>query len=217
MQNITSKWPPPEASTILNQIRWVVVDVETTGLNIRKDRVIAIGAVEIDQMKINLKQSFERVFDPGVDLEHENVLIHGLSPQELQQGTTPEQGLKDFLDFAAGSPLLAFHAPFDKHMLEKESKQWLGVSARLPCYDVADFCLALFPDLSKQLRGLDAWLEHFGLEASERHHATCDAMATAELALICLQKAYSEGIDTWGQLIDRISTATKLHRSRHTF
>ncbi|WP_020407717.1 3'-5' exonuclease [Hahella ganghwensis] len=215
MNDITSKWSPPASTERLDQTRWVVVDVETTGLNIRKDRVIAIGAVEIAQLKINLMQSFERVFDPGVDMDHENVLIHGLSPQELQQGTTPQEGLREFLEYASGAPLLAFHARFDKHMLEKESKKWLGASARLPCYDVADFCQAFFPDLSRQLKGLDAWLEHFGLEVAERHHATCDAMATAELALICLQKAMAEGIETWGQLMDRVNASIKLHQSRH--
>ncbi len=217
MQEVTAKWSPPEADASLERLRWVVVDVETTGLSIRKDRVIAIGGVEILQLKINLRQSFERLFDPGIQLEHENVLIHGLSPQELQQGSSPESALIDFLNFAAGAPLLAFHAPFDKHMLEKECKLRLGTGARLPFFDIEDWCRVLFPELSHKLRGLDAWLERFGLDVGERHHATCDAMATAELALICLQKARQEGYETWGQWQEKVSTALKLAKHKHSF
>ena len=217
MQQVTAKWAPPQATERLEQLRWAVVDVETTGLNLRKDRVIAIGGVEIVQMKINLNTSFERVFDPGITLDHDNVLIHGLSPQELQQGVTADSALRDFLQFAARAPLLAFHAPFDKRMLEKECKLRLGLNAGLPFYDLADWCPVLFPEPGKQLQGLDAWLDYFGLDIGERHHATCDAMATAELALICLQKIVQEGFETWGQWIEKANISVKLARHRHFF
>ena len=50
------------------------------------------------------------------------------------------------------------------------------------------------------MRPLDEWLGYFQLQASERHHASADALATAELALILFSKARRQGLDNLAEL-----------------
>ncbi|WLQ14823.1 exonuclease domain-containing protein [Hahella aquimaris] len=209
-----ARWSPPPPGQALENIRWVAADVETTGLNTKKDVVIAIGAVEIDGLSICLEQTFELVIDAGARLHNDNILIHGLSQQTLSQGVQPKEAIHSFLSYAHGAALLAFHAPFDKAMLEKEARTHLGVSCRLPFYDLAEWLQALCPEAPSHLRSLDDWSHYFGLYNDQRHHAACDAMAAAELALICLQKARSQGVTTWKGLQDKVAARIKLEKMR---
>jgi len=50
--------PPPRQNTPFNESRYVVVDVESSGLNISRDRLIAIGAVAVANGRIRLDDSF---------------------------------------------------------------------------------------------------------------------------------------------------------------
>ena len=49
----------------LREQRWVVLDLETTGLNLNKDRVLSIGAVVIEDGAIDFSQQFERTLVPA--------------------------------------------------------------------------------------------------------------------------------------------------------
>ncbi|WP_375538968.1 exonuclease domain-containing protein, partial [Pseudomonas frederiksbergensis] len=62
----------------LREQRWVVLDLETTGLNLNKDRVLSIGAVVIEDGAIDFSQQFERTLQ-CVDMKlAPSMLIHGL-------------------------------------------------------------------------------------------------------------------------------------------
>ena len=51
----------------LRQQRWVVVDLETSGLNLKRDQVLSIGAMVIEDGAIDLGQAFERTLLHGVE------------------------------------------------------------------------------------------------------------------------------------------------------
>ena len=111
----------------------------------------------------------------------------------------PAEALLAFMEFVDDSPLLAFHAPFDQHMLERALRETLGYRLRHPFLDVAVLAPLLCPD-APPYKGLDEWLGHFRLQASERHHASADALATAELALILFSRARRQGLDSLAEL-----------------
>ena len=101
----------------LREQRWVVLDLETTGLNLNKDRVLSIGAVVIEDGAIDFSQQFERTLQyPQVKLGP-SVLIHGIGPSAIAAGSEPAEALLDLMEYIGDSPVLAFHAPFDQHML----------------------------------------------------------------------------------------------------
>ena len=101
----------------LREQRWVVLDLETTGLNLNKDRVLSIGAVVIEDGAIDLSQQFERTLQCRELKLSPSVLIHGLGPNAIAAGSEPAEALLELLEFIGDSPVLAFHASFDQHML----------------------------------------------------------------------------------------------------
>ncbi|MBD8740802.1 3'-5' exonuclease [Pseudomonas fluorescens] len=197
--------PTPLGNTTLRNQRWVVVDLETSGLNLNRDQVLSIGAVVIEDGAVDFSQLFERTLQRAETKLSPSVLIHGLGPSAIAAGSDPVDALLDFMDFVGDSPLLAFHAPFDQHMLCRALKDSLGYRLTHPFLDVADIAPLLCPEAHIREAGLDDWINHFNLHVGERHHASADALATAELMLILFSRARQQHIDTPQVLQERLS------------
>ncbi|MGA8138354.1 MAG: 3'-5' exonuclease [Pseudomonas gingeri] len=203
----------PLGECSLREQRWVVLDLETSGLNLNRDQVLSIGAVVIEDGAIDLGQCFERtLLRPGQSV-NPSVLIHGLGPSALAAGSDPAQALLDFMEFVGDSPLLAFHAPFDQHMLTRALKDSLGYRLQHPFFDVADIAPLLCPQATLREAGLDDWIDHFKLQVQERHNASADALATAELALILFSRARQQQIDSPLKLQQRLGQRKRRQQS----
>jgi DNA polymerase-3 subunit epsilon len=189
----------------LREQRWVVLDLETTGLNMSKDRVLSIGAVVIEDGAIDFRQQFERTLQCHELKLSPSVLIHGLGPSAIAAGSDPAEALLELLEFIGDSPVLAFHAPFDQHMLGRAVKEHLGHKLQHVFLDVADIAPLLCPQAQIREAGLDEWIEWFRLEVFERHNASADALATAELALILFSRARAQQIHSPLNLQQRLS------------
>ncbi|MBC2383445.1 3'-5' exonuclease [Pseudomonas sp. WS 5106] len=189
----------------LRSQRWVVVDLETSGLNLNRDQVLSIGAVVIEDGAVDFSQMFERTLQRAETKLSPSVLIHGLGPSAIAAGSDPVEALLDFMTFVGDSPLLAFHAPFDQHMLCRALKDSLGYRLSHPFLDVAEIAPLLCPEAHIREAGLDDWINHFNLQVGERHHASADALATAELMLILFSRARQQHIDTPQALQERLS------------
>lgn len=167
--------------------RWVVVDIESSGLDTERDRLIAVAAVAVHWMpardrapRIAMGDSFEAVLrqtDPSIN--RQNILLHGIGVGEQREGLAPQAALAAFEAWTAGAPLLAFHAPFDQRMLARASRAHLGRVPENEWLDLAPLAGVLLPDVPA--RSLDQWLRHFELHCLDRHRAAADALATAEL------------------------------------
>nr|WP_251030550.1 MULTISPECIES: 3'-5' exonuclease [Pseudomonas] len=186
--------PAPLGECSLREQRWVVLDLETTGLNLNKDQVLSIGAVVIEDGAIDFSQQFERTLQCDKQKLGPSVLIHGLAPSTIAAGSDPAEALLAFMEFVGDSPLLAFHAPFDAHMLGRALKDHLGYRLQHPFLDVADLAPMLCPQATLRKAGLDDWIAWFKLQVLERHNASADALATAELALILFSRARQQQI-----------------------
>ncbi|WP_068824679.1 3'-5' exonuclease [Pseudomonas sp. BMS12] len=197
-----SELPAPRAldDRPLVEQRLVVVDLETSGLNLQRDHLLAIGAVVIEHGAIDFAQQFECTLCQPDHKASASTLIHGIAPSAIAAGSEPTEALLAFMDFVGDSPMLAFHAPFDQHMLQRALKQQLGYRLQHPFLDVADLAPLLCPEGPQRRAGLDDWLNHFKLQAAERHNASADALATAELALILFSKARRQGLDSLAEL-----------------
>jgi DNA polymerase-3 subunit epsilon len=200
----------------LREQRWVVVDLETTGLNLTRDLVLSIGAVVIEDGAIDFSQQFERTLQRVEHTLSPSVLIHGLAPSAIAAGSDPVEALLDFMEFVGDSPLLAFHAPFDQHMLGRALKDSLGYRLQHPFLDIADMAPLLCPKAHIREAGLDDWIDYFKLQVGERHHASADALATAELALILFSRARHQQIHSPLNLQQRLSQ-WKRRKQVHSF
>ncbi|MFC0711205.1 3'-5' exonuclease [Azorhizophilus paspali] len=197
----------------LHTQRFVVLDLETTGLNVERDVVLSIGAVLIENDAIDLSRQFECTLRRRLKSVTESVLIHGIAPSALAVGTAPAEALLRFMEYASDCVFLAFHAPFDQRMLSRALKDELGYRLRHPLLDVADLAPMLFPEALVYPGGLDQWIQYFGLDMSRRHHAAADALATAEIALILFNRARRTGLDNMAELGERAARWQRARRA----
>ena len=188
--------PAPLDQYRLDRDRFVVIDLETTGLDVRRDDILSVGAVAIEAGRIALGDQFERTVRRSGKRTLTNVLIHGLS--------------LDLLEYVGTSPLLAFHAPFDEAMLKRALRRTLNYRLEHPFTDVAPIASALCRERAPKHNSLDLWLQEFGLGVSSRHNAAADALATAELFLILLRFARNQGIHYLSDLLDKTGLQQRL-------
>lgn len=172
----------------VNETRWVMLDVETSGLDPYHDRLLAIAAIamRVDwarrRLTIDLGDSFEVVLrQQEVTAAKDNILLHGIGVQRQREGMAPVAALEAFAGFVGGSPLLAFHAAFDQAMITRHMKQDLGHTLPNPWVDIEYLCAVTHEKV--RARSLDEWMRHFGIECAVRHQAAADTLAECELLL----------------------------------
>ncbi|WP_022962637.1 3'-5' exonuclease [Halopseudomonas pelagia] len=206
--------PQPLDDTPLHETKLVVVDLETSGLDTQRDKVLSIGAVVIERGAVDMGTQYECTLYRANHKVTEAILIHGIPPSEVAQGMEPQDALLDFMEFAGECVFLAFHAAFDQRMLGRSLRQDLGYRLQHKFIDVAEMAPMLCPDAKVGRGGLDDWQTHFQLNNSQRHNAAADALATAEITLILLSKARSQGIHDLATLYTRLGHWRKLKRAR---
>jgi DNA polymerase-3 subunit epsilon len=181
--------------------RWVIVDVESSGLDAINDRLIAVGALAVVDGAIDLADSFEVVLRQDEVSSDDNIEVHGIGGTEQSEGVDAAVGLAAFLDFVGKDPLVAFHAPFDATMLRRAIDRHLGVAFRRPWLDLADIAPLVWPRYASRLSGLDDWLETFSIPVAFRHRAIADCLATAQLLLMVLPRSPNIGAGSIAQLM----------------
>lgn len=114
---------PPDAE-------WVTLDCETTGLDVRKDEIISIGAVRIVGNRLLTSQRLELLVRPVRAMTADSVRVHRLRQSDVARGLDPSQAMRQLLDFIGSRPLVGYFLEFDVAMLNREIWPMLGV--RLP-------------------------------------------------------------------------------------
>jgi DNA polymerase-3 subunit epsilon len=168
--------------------RYVVFDLETTGLSLAYDRVVSVGAFRVVDGKIRLGESFNQLVNPARNIPTDSIKIHGIVPDRVAKEKMAEDVLDDFLAFIGVDILVAHHASFDLHFVNKVIRPRYGFGLQNLILDTLPLCRAfIFPPhrypygirLNQGEASLDAVAKHFGITIHERHTAIGDALATA--------------------------------------
>jgi DNA polymerase III subunit epsilon len=178
--------PPP-------QDEWVVLDCETTGLDVRRDRIISIAAVRIAGNRLLTRQRLELLVRPERALKAASVRVHRLRESDVAQGLPPEQAMRQLMEFIGSRPLVGYYLAFDVAMLNREIWPLLGVRLPQPKIEVS----AMYYDFkNRQLpaheRGgtidlrLATMMGELGLPLRDAHDALNDAVM-AGLAFVKLR------------------------------
>jgi DNA polymerase-3 subunit epsilon len=194
--------PPVELKMPITASRYVVVDVETTGLSLTQDRLISIGAVAVVNGKIVLGDSFYAVLQQCSASERDNILLHGIGTAAQLEGEAPVEALLAFLEYLGKSPLVAFHVTFDETMIKGALRNYLGLNFKHPWLDLAYVMPGLNPQMARKLRALDDWIAQFNIRIEVRHNALADALATAQLLQIALSLARKKSVAEYAGLAD---------------
>lgn len=203
----------PKRSTPVGEVRFVVFDTETSGLDFAKNRLLSLAAVSMRGFELRLDETFEAVVAQADVGGASAAIVHGLVSSDLAHGVPEDQAAAGFLAFAGDSVLVAHHAAFDLRMLRKALAAYRGVKVWNPVVDTGQLArrVEVGPMSSNGARGaddranyrLDTLVTRYDIEAPERHTAAGDALATALLFQRLLRRAESRGIRTLGDLLSR--------------
>ena len=105
---------------------WVALDCETTGLNVRNDEIISIGAVRIVGKRIMTSERLELLVRPERGVSPESVRIHRLRARDVAQGMPIEEAMKRLMHFIGSRPLVGYYLEFDVAMLNRAIWPLLG-------------------------------------------------------------------------------------------
>ncbi len=179
---------PFGAAGTVDEARWVVLDVETSGLDPQRDQLLAIAAIAVRvdwatrRLSITPGDSFEVVLrQTSAASTKDNILLHGIGLQRQREGVPVKEGLRAFAGFIGDSPLLAFHAPFDQAMIVRYVIKHLGAALPNRWVDIEQLCAVTHEKV--RARALDEWIAHFGIVCALRHQAAADTLAECELLL----------------------------------
>lgn len=166
--------------------RWVVIDVESTGLDPRRDRLVAIAGVALHFIdgipRILGDDSFEVVMQAaGAGFDRSNILVHGVGVGAQRRGVAQAEALEAFERWAGASMRVGFHVDFDRVLIERAARAQGRADAGARWLDLAPLAAATHPQV--RAKALDDWLEHFHIPCLARHEAVADTLATAELLL----------------------------------
>ncbi|RED43496.1 DNA polymerase-3 subunit epsilon [Winogradskyella eximia] len=166
----------------LKDIRFIVFDTETTGLNTKEDRILSIGCVGIENFKIKIADQLECY----VMQEHFNadtVKIHGLLKEGTLSKLEEEEAIIQFLDFVKNAVLVAHHAAFDVTMINNALKRMQLPKLKNKVLDTGHLFQKTKLDTTKEHFGLDELSKRFNIPLHDRHTASGDAYITAVLFL----------------------------------
>ncbi len=192
----------------LDQVRFVVLDTETSGLNPRKDLVLSIGAVAIRRLEIVIEDSFEAIIAHKQQLlPQESISIHGLRPRDIEEGEVPETVLRRWLQYVDNSVLVGQHIAFDRSIISASLRRLWGIRLYNPEIDTAHLAMRIehpnrsMEEISSSDYSLDKLAKRYHLRPEERHTAIGDAFLTAQLFLIFVHKLQRSGVQTLQDLL----------------
>ena len=154
---------------------YTCVDIETTGLNPKTDRIIEIGAVKVQNGQIT--EAFESFVSPGRKLEGRITELTGITDEMLLNAPESKEVIRKFLDFAGEDILLGHSVLFDYSFLKKAAVNEKLTFERQGI-DTLKIARKFLPELES--RSLGFLCGHFGI-AHQAHRAMADAAATVQL------------------------------------
>ncbi|HVM95902.1 MAG TPA: exonuclease domain-containing protein, partial [Candidatus Acidoferrales bacterium] len=182
----------------LAQTRFVVVDLETTGMGVTASGIIEIGAVRIENGKI--VDQFSQLINPGVAVPPFVSYLTGISDVMLADQPRIDAVWPRFVEYVGDDVLLAHNAPYDMGYLNAAALAFHGRPLPNPHLCSLKLARRLVPESKR--RGLDALAALFGVPQSDRHRALGDARITVEVFFHLLERMSAQGILRLDQAIE---------------
>jgi DNA polymerase III subunit epsilon len=182
-----------------DQLPWAknlaVFDLETTGLDLKEARIVTACAVAIDEQGKVAGSNKEWLADPGIEIPEAASNVHGVTTELARsQGRNSAEVISEILEtlrgfFAQGTPVVAYNAPYDFTILHFEALR-NGLEPLLDPQPIIDpLVIDKFVDTYRSgKRTLQAAASIYGVELSDAHNATADAVAAGKVAQAMARK-----------------------------
>ncbi len=161
----------------LEQLEFVAIDIETTGLNSEWDEIIQIAGMRFKGEEV-VNQFVSLVKPKGKVPKFIEHLTH-ISPQELKTAPPIKEVLKDFCNFIGDSILVGHNIGFDFNFLNQFIVDNGGFPISNMHWDTAEIGRIYLPFTTDHK--LSTLVSFFGIELMNAHQADADALATGKL------------------------------------
>jgi DNA polymerase-3 subunit epsilon len=183
-------WGGVDTRQSILECRYVVMDTELTGLDLRKDSIVSLGAVAMEGSRIIVGEQFAEIVNPETTFSSESVIIHGITPAEASTRPVIEAVIDDFLRFCEGAVVVGHFVALDLGFLNKELKRIAGRRFDQPVVDtlkIHEWLQEQSGEFSRHYSGAAQDKDLFSLAkkhqipVSSAHDAQMDAFITAQL------------------------------------
>jgi len=161
---------------------FVALDLETTGLDPARDRVIEVGAVAFTTDQVT--STMEKLVDPGRAVPDTVLRLTGIKPEELKGAASAKRALGELADFLRGRQPVGHGARLDVEFLEAAGL-WDPTAQEI--LDTLDIARILLPGAASH--SLPLLSSEMGFTQPRPHRALDDADATRQLLLRLREEA----------------------------
>ena len=208
----TAAEPAAGRSRPLDEIDFVIVDVETTGWTPGEARITEIGAVKISGG--HLLGQFSSLVNPGGAIPEHVAALTGISDAMVAAAPPLAEVLPAFLAFARGCVLTAHNAPFDVGFLAAACQACDLPWPDFTVVDTVDLARWVLDEDEVPNCKLSTLAAFFGARTPPQHRALADALATADVLMGLLPRLSAAGVGTLDGMLAVQDLARRRSRSR---
>lgn len=165
----------------------IVLDIETTGLDYRREKIIEFAAVRLENGKIT--DEYETLINPEQEIRYSSIKIHGITQEMVADAPTIAEVMPKIIEFIGDYPIIGHNVIFDYTFLNQTSVELYDKTIDNHRIDSQHMFRDVFPD--EFSHGLESLLKRFKVEVETRHRAMADAKGLA-LAYPKLKKLFNE-------------------------
>src|SRR5579871_4119324 len=126
--------PLPSPRTLWREARYCVIDLELSGLDVRRHEIISFGALPVDEGRVRLDGAVHGLVRPTRPLAEEAIRVHGLRAADLADAPSLGEALDALLPALTGRVLIAHHAGVERAFLGAALRRF-GARLREPVLD----------------------------------------------------------------------------------
>lgn len=155
---------------------YIVFDLEMTGLQVKVDKIIEIGAVKV--LNHQLVDTYQCLVNPRQPIPQKVAEITGITNEMVADAMDMDQAVAGLLDFIGDLPIVGHNVSFDYSFI----KQWAVNQKRdleLPAVDTLKLARRVLP--GEQSKKLESLCTYYGIERQNAHRALDDAMETWQI------------------------------------
>lgn len=198
----------PANHTALAALPAVVLDLETTGLDVTRERVVQVGAVAMVGGKILEKPRLDQLINPGIPIPPSATRIHGLTDGDVAGAPDFAAYAPVLREFISGRVVIGHNIAFDLAILRHEAAR-VGIEwHEPPALDLVLLAGALEPSLPDL--ALETVARLLGVTIQGRHTALGDCLATAEAYSRLLPRLREDDVRTLGEALTLSARRTDL-------
>ena len=162
---------------LLDEVEYVVFDLETTGFNPQKEDILEIGAVKLKRGEVC--GEFKSLLRPKREISAEIQQLTGITPEMVADAPEPEGVLREFREFCGQAVLVAHNARFDVGFIKVKYQQFLELDEPIISLDTLGLARSVWSNF-KSYR-LNSVAKELGINLVNHHRAVDDACCAAEI------------------------------------